>query len=170
MKSADLVMEKKESTQVEDENPRFRENDNGEVEYLYRKRWSTVTVKRCFPWSREGGQFISIRRSDEELLLLESFEGLSEESQRVLKKALGESIFCFQVTDVLKVIEEFELRQWIVMTVQGRRQFQTKLTHWPQSTTEGEVLIQDLHGDLYQINDVKKLSEKAQKLLWAFTD
>jgi ATP-binding cassette subfamily B protein len=71
---------------------------------------------------------------------------------------------------VPEALDEFELRTWSVQTRQGPRSFQTKLDEWPRSLENSAVIIRDLSGDFYQINDPTGLDPTSQKLVWAFTE
>ena len=72
------------------------------------------------------------------------------------------------VVRVLSVEEEFELRSFSVDTLQGPRRFQTPLDGWPRELENGTLLIEDVFGDLYRVQDPSRLDEKSRRLLAAF--
>ena len=139
--------------------------------WLVRDNWERpVWVRRCFPWS-EPGQFISLRNDDdEELALVGDVAELDEASRRVLEQALADAGFVFELTGVLGIDEEVEIRHWRVTTRQGERSFQTRLDDWPRELPRGGLLIRDLSGDLYHLPDPALLDKNSRKLLWAFVD
>jgi hypothetical protein len=75
-----------------------------------------------------------------------------------------------EVTRVLDINEEVEIRQWTVETRQGRRSFQTHLDDWPRGLPNGGILIRDVGGDLYRLAAPSQMDKKSRELLWAFVD
>jgi uncharacterized protein DUF1854 len=129
-----------------------------------------VWVRRAFPWS-EPGRFLSLRDDDEEeFALVRDPAELDDASRVVLEEALHEAGFCFEVTRVLEIEEEVEIRHWRVETRQGNRTFQTRLDDWPRGLPGGGLLIRDVTGDLYHLGRTRDLDKKSRALLWAFVD
>lgn len=129
-----------------------------------------VSVRRCFPWS-EPTRFISLRDDDqEEVLLVRDPAELEPASRQVLEAALAAAGFVLQVTKVLSVEEEIEIRHWKVETLQGARSFQTRLDDWPRTLPSGGVLIRDVAGDLYLVQAPDQMDRHSRELLWAFVD
>jgi len=129
-----------------------------------------VWVRRCFPWS-EPGRFLSLRDDDEEeFALVRDVAELAPASRRVLEEALVAAGFVFEVTRVVAIEEEIEIRHWQVETRQGPRTFQTRLDDWPRLLPHGGLLVRDVAGDLYHLADPQALDRKSRALLWAFVD
>jgi hypothetical protein len=129
-----------------------------------------VWVQRLFPWS-EPGRYVSLRDEDEnEVALVADPEALDVASREALEWALANAGFVFEVTRVLEIEEEVEIRRWRVETRQGDRRFQTRLDDWPRGLPGGGLLIRDVAGDLYRLADAKSLDKKSRGLLWAFVD
>jgi hypothetical protein len=129
-----------------------------------------VSVRRCFPWS-EPARHLSLRDSDEEeFALVRDPAELDPRSRAALERALAVAGFVFEVTAVLEIEEEVEIRQWRVETQQGPRTFQTRLDDWPRTLPHGGLLIRDLAGDLYHLGRPEQLDRKSRELLWAFVD
>ena len=128
-----------------------------------------VRVRQCFPWS-EPHRHLSLRDAEErEVLLVEDPATLGAASREALEHALAEAGFVLQVTRVVSIDEEVEIRQWTVETRHGPRSFQTHLDDWPRVLPDGGLLIRDVAGDLYRLT-VGELDEKSRDLLWAFVD
>ena len=128
-----------------------------------------VRLRQCFPWS-EPGRHLSLRDGeDREVALVEDPAALPPASRDALERALAEAGFVLEVTRVLDIEEEVEIRQWTVETRQGRRKFQTHLDDWPRVLPGGGLLIRDVAGDLYRLT-VTELDKKSRELLWAFVD
>src|SRR5688572_3279297 len=71
-----------------------------------------VKLRQCFPWT-EPTRHISLRDSeDKEVALVEDPASLDDESRQALELALAEAGFVLEVTRVLDIDEEIEIRQW----------------------------------------------------------
>ena len=128
-----------------------------------------VRVRQCFPWS-EPHRHLSLRDAEEkEILLVDDPASLGTASREALERALTEAGFVLEVTRVLSIDEEVEIRQWEVETRHGPRSFQTHLDDWPRVLPGGGLLIRDVAGDLYRLT-VTELDKKSRELLWAFVD
>ena len=129
-----------------------------------------VRLRQCFPWS-EPHRHLSLRDDrDREIALVADPALLDPESRQAMELALAEAGFVLEVTRVVSVDEEVEIRQWTVETKQGPRTFQTHLDDWPRVLPKGGLLIRDVAGDLYRLPDPKTLDRKSRELLWAFVD
>ena len=127
-----------------------------------------VRLRQCFPWS-EPHRHLSLRDDNErEVVLVADPSRLTPESRRALEQALTVSGFVLEVTHVLSIEEEVEIRQWTVDTVHGRRSFQTHLDDWPRVLPMGGLLIRDVAGDLYRLADPQLMDRRSRELLWAF--
>ena len=99
-----------------------------------------VRLRQCFPWS-EPHRHLSLRDDDdEEVALIEDPASLPMESRLALEQALAEAGFVLEVTRVLSIEEEVEIRQWKVETKHGVRSFQTHLDDWPRALPRGRPL------------------------------
>jgi hypothetical protein len=129
-----------------------------------------VSVRRCVPWS-EPSRHLSLRDTDdEEFALVRDPAELDARSRAALEMALAVAGFVFEVTRVLEIDEEVEIRRWRVETKQGPRTFQTRLDDWPRPLPHGGLLIRDLAGDLYHLDRPERLDRESRELLWAFVD
>lgn len=129
-----------------------------------------VRPRRLFPWSRQSGH-VSLRDpKNHEFAVVAVAEDLDDRSRAALAEALDETDFIFQVTRVLDISEEVEIRIWDVETRQGSRTFQTRLDDWPRAMPHGEWLIRDVAGDLYRVPPPETLDPRSRERLWAFTD
>jgi hypothetical protein len=147
-----------------------RRHGDGRLVALIGERTVPVKLRQCFPWS-EPIRHISLRDvDDKEVALVEDPASLDAESRQALELALAEAGFVLEVTRVVDIDEEIEIRQWTVETKQGNRLFQTHLDDWPRVLPGGGLLIRDVAGDLYRLADPKGLDKKSRALLWAFVD
>ena len=129
-----------------------------------------VSVHRLFPWS-SAGDHVSLRDGEnQEFAFVAQSAWLGAASREVLDEALQMASFVLEVTKVLEVEEEIEIRVWRVETRQGPRVFQTRLDDWPRELPGGGILIRDVAGDLYHVPDPDALDRGSQETLWAFVD
>ena len=129
-----------------------------------------VRLRQCFPWS-EPRRHLSLRDAeDREVAFVEDPAQLAPASRAALEQALAEAGFVLEVTRVLSIDEEVEIRQWVVETRQGRRAFQTHLDDWPRVLPAGGLLIRDVGGDLYRLPAPATMDGRSRELLWAFVD
>ena len=100
-----------------------------------------VRVRPCFPWSDPSRHFSLRDDDDNEVALVANPATLDHASRRALENALAEAGFVFEVTRVLDIDEEIEIRHWRVETRQGSRRFQTHLDDWPRERPGGGLLV-----------------------------
>src|SRR5690349_25003843 len=129
-----------------------------------------VRLRQCFPWS-EPGLHLSLRDDeDREVAIVDDPAELDAESRGAIEHALAEAGFVLEVTRVLDIDEEVEIRQWTVETRQGRRSFLPHLDDWPRVLPTGGLLIRDVAGDLYRLASPATMDKRSRELLWAFVD
>ena len=153
-----------------DETPTLRIATDGRLVVMVDGAPVPVRLRQCFPWS-EPGLHLSLRDDAErEVAIVDDPALLEPESRRALEHALAEAGFVLEVTRVVDLDEEVEIRQWSVETRQGRRSFQTHLDDWPRALPNGGILIRDVAGDLYRLAAPAQMDRKSRELLWAFVD
>jgi hypothetical protein len=145
-------------------------NADGRLTAVRGGRSHAVWVRPAFPWT-EPARFLSLRDDDEEeLALIEDVASLDPVSRGALEEALVVAGFVLDVTRVIAIEEEVEVRHWTVETRQGPRSFQTRLDEWPRALPRGGLLIRDVAGDLYRLRDPATLDRESRALLWVFVD
>jgi len=148
----------------------LRSSNDGRLVALVDGAPVAVRLRQCFPWS-EPDRHLSLRDAeDHEIALVRDPAELDPVSRDALERAIAEAGFVLEVTRVLSIEEEVEIRQWVVETRQGRRSFQTHLDDWPRALPGGGLLIRDVSGDLYRLATPATMDKKSRELLWAFVD
>jgi len=143
---------------------------DGRLWALLAERAAPVKLRRCFPWTFPE-RYISLQtEANEELALVSNPADLDQASRAALSQALAEAGFVFIIQRVYSVEEDFELRCFKVETPQGPRAFQTALDAWPRETSDGGLLIQDVAGDLFRIEDPQTLDPRSRELIWELVD
>lgn len=131
---------------------------------------SIVHVTTCFPWSAPG-TYLSLRDDEgHEVALIPSMETIDAESRTVLLQALHDATFAFEITGVVLVRKEFEIRHWDVTCAEGHRVFQTHVDDWPRHLPPKGLLVTDVAGDVYRIADWTRLDAQSKKQLAMFVD
>jgi hypothetical protein len=159
-----------EEQSIESDPLELRRAEGGALMVMVDGEAIPVRLRQCFPWS-EPSRHLSLRDADDdEIAFVADPSGLPDESREALELALAEAGFVFDVTRVVSVDEEVEIRHWTVETVQGARSFQTHLDDWPRALPSGGILIRDVAGDLYRFAAPREMDKKSRALLWAFVD
>ncbi len=144
---------------------KLKKQANGILALQYGEQWIEVTLKQCFPWSLPG-KYLSLRdKDDNEVCLIENLMDLEGETRELIEAELNFSQFVLKISSITKIEEDVELRRFLVETEQGSRIFQTKLECWPEVHEDGVILIEDLAGDLFRIDNVNQLDEQSRKEL-----
>lgn len=129
-----------------------------------------VHIRPCFPWTAPT-RHLSLRDHEEaELHLVGDLTELDDDSRKAVEIALAESGFILEIEKVLEMIDEFEIRNWRVLTRQGERKFQTKRDDWPREIPGGGVIFRDVAGDLFLVRDPEALDEKTLEIIEGFVD
>jgi hypothetical protein len=129
-----------------------------------------VRLRQCFPWSQPAQHLTLWNDEDREVAIVDDPDELEPQSRQALEQALAEAGFVLEVTRVVDIEEEVEIRQWTVETQQGNRLFQTHLDDWPRVLPNGDLLIRDVAGDLYRLLSPSHMDKKSRELIWAFVD
>ena len=131
---------------------------------------TAVHARPCFPWTHPG-RYVSLRDlDDKELMLIHDLGELPGEARRLVVEALAEVGFVLEITRVLSLQSEYEIRNWKVETRQGPFTVQTKLDDWPHKLPKGGLLIRDVADTLFVIPAPGALDAHSRKLLWVFVD
>lgn len=139
--------------------------DNHQLTFEQSGKATQVKIKQCFPWS-EPNEFLSLRDEKEnEVFLIEKLEDLDVVTRLTIEEYLKTAEFVMKVEKVLHIEEDVELREYTVLTEQGKRIFHTKLEDWPEFLPDGSILIEDLAGDIFKIENLEYLDPISQKNL-----
>lgn len=148
---------------------RLERRADGQLWAIRGEEERAVRVRRLFPWSEED-RHVSLRdAANREFALVGPEDTLDVESLEALDEAMLAAGFVLEVSAVLDIDEEIEIRVWRVETRQGPRTFQTHLDDWPRDVPGGGLLIRDVAGDLYHVAEPEAMDRRSRELLWAFT-
>lgn len=129
-----------------------------------------VTAACAFPWSHQRS-FISIRDDKgHEKAFVEALDALPEDIRSLIEDELSVRNYIPRITEVHGIVSERELFHWTVDTDRGARSFLTNRHDHPRALDDARVLIKDIGGDVYLIDNINKLDKRSLKLLWVYLD
>jgi hypothetical protein len=105
------------------------------------------------------------RTPGEELGILRSLEALPAGAQELLAEEIAKAYFVPRIIRIVAIEEEFGVQRWEVLTDRGPRTFEVTERSSIRPLDHGRVVIKDVDGNRYQIEDVRKLDRRSQQLL-----
>jgi hypothetical protein len=122
-------------------------------------------VARCFPWSLPG-RYVSILDKDgKEIALLETLEGLNEQSRRVVQEQLATTVFNPVIRRVIGHKHEFGITSITAETDRGTVTFQVRSRDDVRTLSPTRALFRDADGNVYELPDVTRLDAASRKHL-----
>lgn len=145
----------------------FRQDAASRVQLVYKGQEIEVSsITMAFPLSRKGRMIVVRDMQGEEIGILTELTGLDPVSRRTVLDELERSYFLPCITNVIDITEAHGVLNWQVETDRGPRTFQ--LRHVRQSLRRlgrRRIVILDVDGNRYDIQDVTALPRRAQPLL-----
>ncbi len=125
--------------------------------------WLDVRFRWCFPQSRPG-RYLSISTPrDEEIGIIRDPSKLPREARRICELGVELRYFVPKITRIKSAESRAGLIYMSVQTDRGEREFAINEARenvlQPQP---GRYLMQDVHGNRYEIEDVTKLDRRSQ--------
>lgn len=133
---------------------------------INRKIYTNVIPKKPFPFSRPF--MVIFYTSDEvEIGILKDYRKMDNRSRELLEKVLNRIYFMPIITKILKIDFSGGKYRWIVKTDKGKVEFETKGS-CVRVLNNGVIIIKDIHGNVYKVENPFKLDAKSLSLLSAF--
>ena len=116
-----------------------------------------------------GDMYISIRdEKDKEIGIIRDLAEFPCDQQELIRLELERRYFTPVITSVIKMKEEFGYIYWEVNTDRGMRRFTTRGSHDSiLPISEHRLLIMDVGGNRFEIEDFRTLSPKIAKQIEA---
>ncbi|MCD8049890.1 MAG: DUF1854 domain-containing protein [Clostridia bacterium] len=152
---------------------KFYETEGGlPAAVLDGKDWGRICAYRLFPMQMKD-KFISIRRMSEghrdrntELGIIEDLAPFGEEARKIIDRELDRRYFVPEIVKVKNAKEEFGQTYWECVTSAGERSFTTNdMSSALTKTGEYSLILTDVDGSRYEIKDIRKVGDKAMKIL-----
>ncbi|MCA9730892.1 MAG: DUF1854 domain-containing protein [Deferribacteres bacterium] len=142
-----------------------RKNADGEIQDV------PVRIVRCFPW-RHKDEYISIRLWEgKEVALLKSLDLITDSAIRnLLEREIQAVNYVPEIVKIESILDENELYNWKVITKAGKRSFFMRRNETPRQLENDGILIKDISGDRYFIDDLEKLDRDSKDWLWLYLD
>ncbi len=124
-----------------------------------------VDVVRSFP-IYEADRYIALIDSEgNEIGIVEDIKNLPQQSRDILSEELQKRYFMPKITKINSLEGSFGITNWDVETTQGDVEFGMRSRYDVTSLENGRVLIKDVDGNRYEIEDYNKLDPKSYALL-----
>lgn len=130
------------------------------------ERFDDVSVRRAFPLE-VADAFIGLFDADgEEIGLLESVDGLEEESRSALEDQLALTYFLPVITSIERIGEEYGVVLADVETTRGPRRIEVRgIRANIRVLSRGRALIEDTDGNRYELRDFHRLPAVTREVL-----
>ncbi len=149
---------------IDKDNAKFSLTEGGFVRMEFRgKTCERIAVHRCFPFTQPD-DFLSIRDEEgNELGIIHHLSDLSKEDQELLTRQMALRYFLPKIQKVNSVKDEYGYSYWDVVTDKGACRFTCSNHNAVAKLSETRLVIEDIHGNRYEIEDIYKLTPKEIK-------
>jgi hypothetical protein len=144
--------------------------NNFELQFEVDKKMVPVKLIQCFPENHPQKYLSVVDEDGKELAFIESLDQISSEMAQEVKCYLKYKNFRFEILKIEDVEDNFGLRNWKVVTKQGKRTFQMTVQDWPKLLKNNDVYFTDLAGDQYFLADYKKLDKISKRHLVSYIE
>ena len=156
-------------------NTTIPKTNNSKVYQLSRDEWNhlklidsegnefrDVSVVPLFPIT-DCKRWVSLVSADgEEIVCLDSLEGLSSENSKLLEEELALREFVPLIEKVISVSGNQEPCEWVVQTNHGVTSFVIKAEEDVRRVSSKAIVITDANGIRFRVEDVKKLDSRSR--------
>ncbi len=151
----------------------FYESESGLLCLKYKgEDMGRISVLRMFPFMYEE-EYLCIKSEnysredmEKEIGVLRTLAEIPENQLKMVRRELAKRYFVPEITEVVKVSEEFGHTMWEVKTTAGVREFTvTDMSSNVRNMGNNRVMLTDVYGNRYYIPDITKVEDKALKIL-----
>ncbi len=123
-----------------------------------------VFFHRCFPFETPD-EYISVLNKDgREYAMIRNLNELPQESQDIIRSELDRKYLCPIISKIKSLKEKLDYSFWEVETDRGDLSFSMHDTYRNIARVgNGMLIITDVDGNRYRINDVAELDRKSFK-------
>lgn len=128
-----------------------------------------VYFHRCFPFETPD-EYISVLDKDgKEYGMILKISDLPEEAREIINSELQRKYFCPVIEKILSLKDKLGYSYWTVDTDHGEMSFSTHDTYRNIARVgNGILIVTDVDGNRYRINDYKALDKKSFKKIELF--
>jgi hypothetical protein len=125
-------------------------------------------VARCFPWSLPDS-LISVRdKEGNELVLLETLEGLPADTRELIEEELRDKVFAPKIRRILAFQERFDITTITAQTDRGEVTFQLRGQDDVRVLSPTRCVMKDVDGNLYEVANLAEMDKESIKHLRTF--
>lgn len=145
--------------------PRFGDDLESETDSTPVKQdFGRVFFHRCFPFETPDEYISVLNRDGREYGMILKLTDLCEEAQGIIRNELDRKYLCPIIEKITSFKEKLEFGFWTVETDRGEMSFSTRDTYRSIARVgNGILIITDVDGNRYRINDIEKLDRKSYK-------
>lgn len=118
-----------------------------------------------FPVSGAAEYLSFVDEKGKEIILLRNPGELDADSRRVLAEELSRTYFVPRITRIYEIEDAHGSARWVVETDRGYRVFDVRDREDVRILESGGLLLQDVDGNRFEIEDVDDLDERSRRLL-----
>jgi len=125
-----------------------------------------VRPRKVFPLSVKAPYISFLGEKNKEVALLGNPGDLDADSQQALEKALGRMYYVARIQTVLQIEEAMGVSLWDVETDCGFARFEVSdRNRQIRLLPQGHYLIADVDGNRFEIEDIRQLDVRSQRLV-----
>lgn len=125
-----------------------------------------VRPRKVFPLSEKAAYITFLGEKNKEMLLLRNPDALDPASREALDKALGLVYYVAKIRSVQHIEEAMGVSLWDVETDCGFARFEiSDRNRQIRTLSPGRYQIADVDGNRFEIEDVKQLDARSQRLV-----
>ena len=122
--------------------------------------------RRLFPITDTEHYITLLNDKEKEIALIRNMSDLDEVSREVLEDCFREYYMIPKITQILEVHDKFGVLEFKAMSDRGVVSFRIRNRHSDvKMLFDGRVLVRDSNDNRYEIEDVKKMDKKSQRIL-----
>ena len=128
--------------------------------------YTDLEPRRLFPLSGLT-RYITLLDSDmKEKAIIRNLDNLDKDSKMAILGCLEEYYMIPKIIEMIDITEKFGILTWTCRTDRGVRSFRIRNRHSDvKMLFDGRVLVRDSNDNRYEIEDVKKMDKKSQRIL-----
>lgn len=132
-------------------------------------RYEIGRITRAFPLSSALEPVVFFDAEGEEIGLMKQVGLLDSDSHNLLAEELEKSYFMPRINSIKSMEETLGIETWTVVTNKGLRAFEVEdATYNVRAIGEGRVLVKDVDGNRYEIQNWRALDRKSIGLLMKY--
>ena len=138
-----------------------------ELQIYKGETYTDLEPRYLFPLSGNKRYITLLDAGLKEKAIVRDLAQLDPDSRAALEACLAEYYVIPKIIAVVDVSDKFGVHTWTCRTDRGLRKFRIKDRHVSiKLLFDGRVLVRDVNDNRYEIEDIKKLDKKSQRLLF----